>query len=232
MCLHTVQESQKVLIKCPFKVKFSLIGYVAARKVPDVFHKVKITRTKNFDPSCQLSPVFLREAKRRGGHLKLDAASLKTVLDLLRQHPNTKARVLRPYLIKALPTWHLLDSHYYVSNFRRRAVKYWIIHGSFEDEDPDLTMTDTGSLLSPQKAVDNNRIDLDDESVWTNYEKLLRRVMQESSETWKVKKYLEDCKAKTPGFQYVIDCNDEGKHVCITWATPRMLRDLNCVFLT
>jgi hypothetical protein len=59
--------------------------------------------------------------------------------------------------------------------------------------------------------------------------------MQESSETWKVKKYLEDCKAETPGFQYVIDCDDEGRSVCITWATPRMLRDLlrfsNVIFL-
>jgi hypothetical protein len=50
--------------------------------------------------------------------------------------------------------------------------------------------------------------------------------MQESSGTWKVKKYLEDYKAKTPGFQFVINCDGEGMPVCITWVTPRMLRDL------
>jgi hypothetical protein len=138
---------------------------------------------------------------------------LKTALDLLRQHPNTKARVLHPYLVKALPYWHPLDSHY-VSNFRKRAVKYWTIHGSLEDEDSDLTMADAKSFLSPQTAVDDI-IDLDDKTARTNYTKLLRRVMQESSESWKVKKYLEDCKAQTPGFQYVIDCDDEGRPVNI-----------------
>jgi hypothetical protein len=73
---YTVQESQKALIKCPFEVKFSLIGYVALRKVPDVFHEVKITQN-NFQPSCQLSPTYLHQAKkRRGGHLKLDIPRL------------------------------------------------------------------------------------------------------------------------------------------------------------
>jgi hypothetical protein len=158
---YTVQESQKVLIKCPFEVKFSLIGYVATRKVPDILHEVKITQT-NLQHSCQLYPTYLCQAERRGGHLKLDTSSLKTALDLLRQHPNTEARVLRPYLIKALPYWHPLDSHY-VSNFRRRAVKYWTLHGSLKDEDSDLTMTDAELFLSPQTAVDGI-IDLDDET--------------------------------------------------------------------
>jgi hypothetical protein len=80
-------------------------------------------------------------------------------------------------------------------------------------------------LVSAPSAADDT-LDLDDECNRTNYEKLLRRVMQESSGKWKVKKYLEDCKAKTPVFQFVIDCDDEGMPVCITWATPRMLRDL------
>jgi hypothetical protein len=75
-------------------------------------------------------------------------------------------------------------------------------------------MTEAESLVSPPKTVEDN-IDIDDESVRTNYEKLLEG-----------EKYLEDCKAETPGFQHVIDCDDEGKPVCITWATPHMLRDL------
>jgi hypothetical protein len=55
-------------------------------------------------------------------------------------------------------------------------------------------MTEAEVLVSLKTEADDI-IDLDDESVWTNYAKLLCRVMQESSETWKVKKYLEDCKA-------------------------------------
>jgi hypothetical protein len=62
---YTVPESQKLLIKRRFEVKFSLIGYVAARKVPDVFHEVKITQT-NFQHSCQLSPTYLH-ARPSGG---------------------------------------------------------------------------------------------------------------------------------------------------------------------
>jgi hypothetical protein len=76
-------------------------------------------------------------------------------------------------------------------------------------------MADAELFLSPQTAADDI-IDLDDETAGTNFTKLLRRVMQESSESWKVKKYLEDCKAQIPGFQYVIDCDDKGRPVCIT----------------
>jgi hypothetical protein len=172
-----------------------LIGYVAARKVPDVFHEVKITQT-NFQHSCQLSPTYLRQAKWRGGHLKLDTSTLKTALGLLRQHPNTEARVLRPYLVKALPYWHPLDSHY-ASNFRKRAVKYWTIHGSLEAEESDLTMAEAESFLSPQTAADNI-IDLDDKTARTNFTKLLRRVMQESSESWKVKNISRTARLKPP----------------------------------
>ena len=220
---YKVKESQKSLIQCPFEIRYSLIGRVAADKVPDVCHEAKITHTI-FEHSCELSPIFLREAKRKGGHLRLDIPALKTALDLLRLHPNTETRIIRPYLVRALPNWHALDAHF-VSNFRKRAIKHWIVHGHLEDEETFVTMSEAELLVAAPSAADDH-IDLDDESVRINYEKLLRRVMQESSETWKVKKYLEDCKATTAGFQYVIDCDDEGRPVCITWATPRMLRDL------
>jgi hypothetical protein len=221
--VYKVKESQKSLIKCPFEIRYSLIECVVLDKVPEICHEIKITYT-NFEHTCELSPVYLREAKRRGGHLKLDIPSLKSALDLLRLHPNTETRILRPYLVRALPNWHALDSAY-VANFRKRAIKHWSLHGHSDDEHSDFTMTEAESLVSAPSAADDI-IDLDDVTVRTNYEKLLRRVMQESSETWKVKKYLDDCRAQTPGFQFVIDCDEEGRPVCITWATPRMLRDL------
>jgi hypothetical protein len=222
--VYKIKESQKSVIQCPFEIRYSLIGKVAADKVPDICHEIKITYT-NFEHTCELSPVYLREAKRRGGYLKLlDIPALKSALDLLRLHPNTETRILRPYLVRALPSWHALDSCYVV-NFRRRAIKHWSLHGHSVEEQSDLTMIEAESLVSAPSAADDI-IDLDDVTVRTNYEKLLRRVMQESSETWKVKKYLDDCKAQTPGFQFVIDCDEEGRPVCITWATPRMLRDL------
>jgi hypothetical protein len=49
-------------------------------------------------------------------------------------------------------------------------------------------------LVSTPSAADDI-LDLDDVTVRTNYEKLLRRVMQDSSEPWKVRKDLEDCRA-------------------------------------
>jgi hypothetical protein len=200
-----------------------LIQCVVADKVPDICHEIKITLT-NFQHTCELSPIYLREAKRRGGHLKLDIPALKSTLDLLRLHPNTETRILRPYLVRALPNWHALASAY-VANCRKRAIKHWSLYGHSDDEPSYLTMTEAELLVSAPSAADDI-IDLDDVTVRTNYEKLLRRVMQESSETWKVKKYLEDCRAQTPGFKFVIDCDEEGRPICITWATPRMLRDL------
>jgi hypothetical protein len=58
------------------------IGRVGADNIPNICHEIKITHT-NFEHSCELSLVFLCEAKRRGGHLKLDIPALKTALDLL-----------------------------------------------------------------------------------------------------------------------------------------------------
>jgi hypothetical protein len=182
--VYRVKESHKCQINCPFEIRYSLLECVAANKVPDICHEIKITYT-NFEHTCELSPVYLREAKRRGGHLKLDIATLKSALDLLRLHPNTETRILRPYLVRALPNWHAFDSAY-VANFRKRAIKHWSIHG-YSDEDPsDLTRIEAELLVSSPSAADDI-IDLDDVTVRTNYQTLLRRVMQESSDTWKVK---------------------------------------------
>jgi hypothetical protein len=101
--------------------------------------------------------------------------------------------MLCPYLVRALPNWHALDSHY-VSNFRKRAIKHWSVHGHWDDEQSDLTTSEAKMLVSTPSAADDI-LDLDDVTVRTNYEKLLRRVMQDSSEPWKVRKDLEDCRA-------------------------------------
>jgi hypothetical protein len=204
--VYKVKESQKSQIKCPFEIWFSLIGCVAADKVPNICREIKITHT-NFEHTCELSPVYLHEAKHKGGCLKLDNPALKSALDLLRLHPNTETHMLRPYLVRALPNWHALDSHY-VSNFRKRAIKHWSVHGHCDDEKSDLTRSEAEMLVSTPSAADDI-LELDDVTVRTNYKKLLRHVMQESSEPWKVKKYLEDCRAQTPGFQFVIDCDEE-----------------------
>jgi hypothetical protein len=98
--------------------------------------------------------------------------ALKTALNLPRLHKNTETRILHPCLVKALPNWHALDTHY-VSNFRKRAVEHWSIHGSLEDEDSDLTMIETELLVSAPTVVHDN-IDLNDKYVRTNYEKLFR----------------------------------------------------------
>jgi hypothetical protein len=100
--VYKVKESQKSQKKCPFEFRYSLIERVATNKVPDVCHEIKITLT-NFEHMCDLSPVFLCKAKRRGGHLKLDTPALKSALDLLRLHPNTETHILRPYLVWTLP---------------------------------------------------------------------------------------------------------------------------------
>jgi hypothetical protein len=152
---YKVNQSQKVQCKCPFEIKFSLVGHVAANKLPDVFLEVKINQTI-FQHSCELSPVFLCKGKRRDGHLKLDIPALQTALNLLRLNPNKETRILRPYLVKALLNWHALDAHF-VSNSLKRVIKHWSIHGCFEDEDSDLMMTDTESLESPSPSPPHGR---------------------------------------------------------------------------
>jgi hypothetical protein len=151
--VYKVKESQKSQIKCPFEIRYSMIDCIAADKVPDVCHEIKITFT-NFEHTCELSPVFLREAKRRGGHLKLDIPALKSALDLLRLHPNTETRILRPYLVRALPHWHALDSAY-IANFRKRAIKHWSLHGHSDDEHSDLSMSEAELLVSSPSAADH-----------------------------------------------------------------------------
>ena len=51
----------------------------------------------------------------------------------------------------------------------------------------------------------------------------------------KVRKFLEECQQKTPGFGYIISTDCDGKPSCITWTTPRMRRDMirfgNVLFL-
>jgi hypothetical protein len=68
---YNTKETQKSQIKCPFEIRFSLIGRVARDNIPDICHETKITHT-NFEHTCELSTTYLHEAKRLGGHVKLD----------------------------------------------------------------------------------------------------------------------------------------------------------------
>jgi hypothetical protein len=62
--------------------------------------------------------------------------------------------------------------------------------------DCQLQSTETTEAGNPKRATaEYDKIDLHNESVGFNCEKILRRVMPESFETWKVKKHLEDCKS-------------------------------------
>ena len=218
---YHVQTSQKVLVKCPFVISYSLIDFVRHKKHPMIFHQVKVTST-NFRHTCQLCPTFLRQAKIRSGTcLKVDVPNLTTVMELLRHNPNTGSNYIRPFLTKALPTWHSFDC-YFISNFRKRAVQYW----ARNDNNPDhhISMQEAEQLTSSSTA--DKTLDWDDPVISNNYIQLLRRVMQETSAPWKVRKYLEQAALNTPGFSYRILTNEEGKPTCITWTTPRMRRDI------
>jgi hypothetical protein len=45
---YNTKETQKSQIKCPFKIRYSLIGRVARDNIPDICHETKITHTTNF----------------------------------------------------------------------------------------------------------------------------------------------------------------------------------------
>jgi hypothetical protein len=87
---YNVQPSQKELVQCPFFISYSLIDFIAHKKHPLIFHHVRVTNT-DFPHTCQLSPTYLRQAKKRSGCcLKFDTPNLNTVLELLRHNPNTR----------------------------------------------------------------------------------------------------------------------------------------------
>jgi hypothetical protein len=61
---YNVQPSQKELVQCPFFISYSLIDFIAHKKHPLIFHHVRVTNT-DFPHTCQLSPTYLRQAKKR-----------------------------------------------------------------------------------------------------------------------------------------------------------------------
>ena len=180
-------------------------------KLPLIFHHVKITTT-DFTHTYELLPTYLRQAKKRSGCcISLDMPSLTTALELLRHNPNTSSTYTRTFLTKALPTWHAIDSDF-ISNFRKCAAHYWTQH----DNNPNhhISVEEAEKLTSSSTA--DETLDLDDPVVANNYKQLLRHVMQKSSAPWKVRKFLEECQSKTPGFAYIISTDCDGKPSCIT----------------
>jgi hypothetical protein len=218
---YSVQTSKKVLVQCPFHISYSPLNFVKRMKLPLIFHHVKITTT-NFTHTCELSPTYLRQAKKSSGCcISLDMPSLTTALELLRHNPNTSSTYIRTFLTKALPTWHALDS-VFISNFRKRAAHYWTQH----DNNPNHHISVEEAEMLTSRSTADETLDFDDPVVANNYKQLLSRVMQESSAPWKVRKFLEECQSNTPGFAYIISTDCDGKPSCITWTTPRMRRDI------
>ena len=180
---YHIQTSQKALVKCPFFISYSAIDFVRQKKHPLIFHHVKVTNT-DFNHTCQLSPTYLRQAKKRlGCCLQVDMPNLNTVMELLRHNPNTSANYIRPFLTKALHTWHSFDCHF-ISTFHQRAVQYWaqndnnLSHHISVQEAEQLTSTSTA----------DETLDMDDPVIANNYNQLLCCVMQESSAPCKSKK--------------------------------------------
>ena len=152
---YNVQTSQKFLVQCPFSISFSPVNFVKRLKLPLIFHHVKITTT-DFTHTCELSPSYLRQAKKRSGCcISLDMPSLTTALELLRHNPNTSSTYIRTFLTKALPTWHSLDADF-ISNFRKRAAHYWTLH----DNNPSHHISvEEAEKLTSRSTADETPID-------------------------------------------------------------------------
>jgi hypothetical protein len=73
--------------------------------------------------------------------------------------------------------------------------------------DSNKTLTtgeDTHVLLSTGSAVADEELDVDDPIIQMNFREVLGKIIQESSQTWKVIWYLLHLREICPGFEYHI----------------------------
>jgi hypothetical protein len=181
---HKVKQSQKLGQKCPLEIKFSLIGCVAAKKLPDVSMELRSAKlTLSTHASClQFSCGKPSAGVVISSSTFLPQRLLSTCLHTIQTLKQEFSVRVSSRLSQTGTPWMPIACQTSAKEPSRIGVFM------VEDEDANLTMSDAESFVFP------------------------------------------------PGFQHVVDCDDEGKPACITWQpwTPNyqhfkgMGHGLNC----
>jgi hypothetical protein len=211
---HSV--SLKEQTKCPFKILYSYVNHKEINKKPGIFYRVKIT-TVDPNHTCQMSVAQHRLALQRGGKLEINVAGMQDILSLLSEKPRVCTHVLRPMLLKYVPKHKGLSSEY-INNFRKRVMLYLLKHPDHEE----LTYDQAIHLTSKRMIAADELTDLDDPFVRQNFTAMLRLIMQEGSGTWQALLLMDELKIKSPGFDYRIAKDDEGRPTGIMYMTAQM----------
>ena len=92
--------SLKLQYKCPFQIKYSLIGYHQQKKLPTLYYRVIITGC-NYEHTCQLSNIFYNVAQQKSrGIVKFELKNMNAILIFLKSSPSTNAIARRTLLLE------------------------------------------------------------------------------------------------------------------------------------
>ena len=147
------KQSVKSLIKCPFVIRFSILGIKKKTKAA-IFHIVNITHV-NPRHKCTSSNVSFRTTTRTSkSTTKLDLYALKAAIECVKLDPHLPAVLLRPLLSSCLPPNIELSSAY-LSRFHRRCQSFLA-----SGDDFDSTSNNIGNRLLSTTDLSQDEIDV------------------------------------------------------------------------
>jgi hypothetical protein len=212
-----IMLTQKEVTKCPFRIHYSWVDYTCLSKKPGIFYRAKITTLKTVH-TCQMDPQVHRIAIQKSGHLEVDISGMKDILSLMQEKPRVSAEVIQPMMQRYISV-HQGVSAQYIANFRRRVLLFLIRHPNFSN----LTYDQAVALTSGRQIVSKEMTDLDDPFILKhNFSAMLRRIMAEDPATWEALTLMDDLKVSSPGFDYRVKKDQEGRPTGIMYMTAQM----------
>ena len=214
--LQREHQSKKDSLQCPFKIMFSHQGKSVHRKKPGIFYRAKIT-TVVTEHTCGMSPMNMRIALQKTGQLEVNIEGMKDILSLLSSKPRVACNVLRPMMENYIPGWRGVSAQY-VNNFRKRMLLFLLQNPDYQH----LSYEQARALSSKKSIAADEMTGLDDPFINQNFTLLLRKIMQEDSDTWEALSLMDDLKLLSPGFDYRIKKDSSGKPIGLMYMTAQM----------
>ena len=208
------------MVNCPFIIRYNKIDFKVKHKRPGSLYKVRVTKVIA-KHTCLMSNSAYRVAKQTSHSSNIDLTEVSTAVNYLKIDPHLKAKELRNLLKDCLPSYFVIDSMF-LNNFRRRVA----IHHAKNPDGSQLTH-DVATRLTKRCNLKQNEIEeLEDPFVRNNFRAMYKQIMSESSSTWQVINYLQQCTVEIKGFDYRIQKSTDGRPIAIMWMTPTMRTNL------
>jgi hypothetical protein len=176
---RTPRTSTKA-IQCPFEIHYSFLSIVKSKDDPswrpDLFYQAKITFAE-YNHLCSMTPQSHHLALIHSGRTQPSLEGMNDIISLMGEKPHVEHTTLRAMLMKDVPDFKSLDGTF-LCNFRRRAMKY------VYDPNTELTTADARRLLRAGPVASAEELDIDNPIIQMNFRDVLRKIIQESSQTW------------------------------------------------